>query len=191
MPKGANQPRLATSSAFEVSIDRELGVDWRHAAEINCQTRCSSRRPIRRRHASKDLVEDHRNRAAICWAICDTVCCNLLDRTPTAWKVVDKWAGSKSEFEKRAAFALLWSLALHDKAAHDAQFIHGLELVAREAMDDRNFVTKAMAMRAVGRRNDVLAQARVDLVVRLQSADDRSSQLLGRTAFKELTASKA
>ncbi|MDO9486526.1 MAG: DNA alkylation repair protein [Actinomycetota bacterium] len=127
------------------------------------------------------------------WAICDTVCFNLFDRTPNAWKMVDRWAGSKGEFVKRAAFALLWSLALHDKAAPDELFIHGLELVAREANDDRNFVTKAiaMSMRAIGRRNEVLAQATLDLAAQLLSADDRSSQRLGRTAWKELTPSKA
>jgi 3-methyladenine DNA glycosylase AlkD len=55
------------------------------------------------------------------WAICDTMCFNLFDRTPHAWAKVEQWSRRKGEFEKRTAFALLWSLALHDKRASDQQ----------------------------------------------------------------------
>ena len=48
----------------------------------------------------------------------------------------------EGEFEKRAAFALLWSLALHDKRANDGQFVAGLELIERAGDDDRKFVKK-------------------------------------------------
>ncbi len=126
------------------------------------------------------------------WAICDTVCFNLFDKAPDAWTMVDAWAGSKSEFGKRAAFALLWSLALHDKSASDHRFIHGLALIEREASDDRNFVTKAvaMALRAVSRRNDNLAKESLLLAHRLQSSTDRTAQRIGRTAAREMTRAK-
>ena len=92
------------------------------------------------------------------WAHCDTLCFNLFDRSPHAWKMIDKWSGRRGEFEKRTAFALLWSLALHDKAAPDERFLHGLALIEREAADRRNFVRKAMlmAIRAIARRNRAL-----------------------------------
>ncbi len=51
------------------------------------------------------------------WAICDTLCFSLFDRTPHAWRKVEQWSKRRPEFEKRAAFALLASLALHDKGA--------------------------------------------------------------------------
>ena len=57
------------------------------------------------------------------WAICDTMCFNLFDRTPHAWAKVAQWSARRGEFEKRTAFALLWSLALHDKSADDKQFV--------------------------------------------------------------------
>src|SRR5690349_6691105 len=53
------------------------------------------------------------------WAICDTACFCLFDRTPHAFGKVRAWAKSKEEFVKRAAFALLASLTVHDKAAKD------------------------------------------------------------------------
>jgi 3-methyladenine DNA glycosylase AlkD len=57
------------------------------------------------------------------WAICDTLCFALFDRTPHAWAKVAKWAGHRSEFVKRSAFALLWSLTVHDKVANDEPFV--------------------------------------------------------------------
>ena len=57
------------------------------------------------------------------WAICDTLAFALWDRTPHAWTKVEQWAGRREEFIKRTAFALLWSLSVHDKEA-DGQAVH-------------------------------------------------------------------
>ncbi|MGZ8709486.1 MAG: DNA alkylation repair protein, partial [Thermoanaerobaculia bacterium] len=78
------------------------------------------------------------------WGFCDAMAFNLFDRSPHAWAKVRQWSGRKREFEKRAAFALLWSLSLHDKSAPDEKFLEGLKLIEREATDDRNFVKKAV-----------------------------------------------
>ncbi len=123
------------------------------------------------------------------WAICDTVCFNLFDRADAAWQMVDDWSRSDEEFVKRAAFALLWSLALHDRKAGDARFVHGLDLIERNAGDDRNFVTKAIAMavRAVGRRNDHLAAATLEVAKRLEKSTEPAARRVGRRAVKELT----
>ena len=51
------------------------------------------------------------------WAICDGVCFHLFDRTPHAWNKIEQWSTRREEFVKRAAFALLASVALHDKKA--------------------------------------------------------------------------
>ena len=67
------------------------------------------------------------------WAICDTICFHLFDRTPHAWAKVGHWARRRREFVKRAAFALLAALALHDKTAPDSRFHTGLGLVERAA----------------------------------------------------------
>ena len=74
------------------------------------------------------------------WGICDTLCFNLFDRTPHAWSKVSKWSGKREEFVKRAAFALLWSLTVHDKQATDAAFLNGLVLIEGAATDERHLV---------------------------------------------------
>ena len=65
------------------------------------------------------------------WGICDTLCFVLFDRTPHAWRKVDQWSRRRDGFVKRAAFALLASLALHDKRAGDELFLRSLALVER------------------------------------------------------------
>jgi 3-methyladenine DNA glycosylase AlkD len=76
------------------------------------------------------------------WAICDTACFHLFDRTPFAWQKARQWSTSPREFVKRAAFALMASLAAHDKAASVEQFVALLPIIEEGARDERNFVKK-------------------------------------------------
>jgi 3-methyladenine DNA glycosylase AlkD len=89
------------------------------------------------------------------WAVCDHACFHLFDRTPHAWRKIEQWSVRREEFVKRAAFALLASVALHDKRAADEPFLDSLALIERAAEDDRNFVKKGVswALRLIGRRN--------------------------------------
>jgi 3-methyladenine DNA glycosylase AlkD len=123
------------------------------------------------------------------WAICDTVCFNLFDRTPHAWRKVASWCGRDEEFIKRAGFALLWALTVHDKRAGDEDFIRALLYVERAASDDRNFVKKAvdMALRAVGKRNPALNAAAVEVARRLRRSPEPASRWVGKHALSELT----
>jgi 3-methyladenine DNA glycosylase AlkD len=122
------------------------------------------------------------------WGIVDTACFALFDRTPHAWGRVEKWATKKKEFEKRAAFALLWSLSTHDKSASDAQFIGGLALIEGAADDDRLYVKKAanMALRGVGKRNRALHAAAVATATSLAARESASSRWIGKDALREL-----
>ena len=108
------------------------------------------------------------------------MCFNLFDRTPHAWAKVTQWSSSKDEFVKRTAFALLWSLSVHDKRAGNEPFVQGLVLVERADDDERNFVKKAvnMALRAIGKRNRALNAAALEVARRLAGSPNRSA--LGR-----------
>jgi 3-methyladenine DNA glycosylase AlkD len=123
------------------------------------------------------------------WGICDTLCFNLFDRTPHAWRKVTQWSKQDSEFVKRAGFALLWSLTVHDKAASDEQFRQGLVLVLRAASDDRHFVKKAvnMALRAIGKRNPALNAAAILIAHRLAESPSPAARWVGKDALRELT----
>ncbi|HKY13424.1 MAG TPA: DNA alkylation repair protein [Microthrixaceae bacterium] len=123
------------------------------------------------------------------WAICDTVCFNLFDRVPHAWPKVEKWSSRPEEFVKRGAFALLWSLALHDKHATDDQFVDALVLAEREAVDERPMVKKSiiMALNAIGTRGDALKAAAVDTAQHLSDSQSAAARGVGRAALGKLS----
>jgi 3-methyladenine DNA glycosylase AlkD len=122
------------------------------------------------------------------WGICDTICFHLFDRTPFAWKKLGPWSRRREEFVKRAAFALIAGLSLHDKKAKDPAFLRTLPLIERAAEDDRNFVKKGVswALRVLGRRNRTLNAACLETARRLVGLDQPAAQWIGRQAVKEL-----
>lgn len=122
------------------------------------------------------------------WGICDTVCFHLFDRTPHAFGKVAKWSGSGEEFVRRGAFALLASLALHDKTAASEAFVHCLPLIEDAALDDRNFVKKSVnwALRAIGERNAELNAAAIAVAGRLAASSNNSVRWVGKDALWQL-----
>jgi 3-methyladenine DNA glycosylase AlkD len=123
------------------------------------------------------------------WGICDTVCFNLFDRTPHAWAKVGEWSDERDEFVKRAAFALLWGLTVHDKRVGDEPFARGLRLIEGAATDERHFVKKAvnMALRAVGKRSPALNAAAIAVARRLANSSQAAARWVGKDALRELT----
>jgi 3-methyladenine DNA glycosylase AlkD len=123
------------------------------------------------------------------WAVCDGVCFHLFDRTPFAWDKASRWAASPREFVKRAGFALMASLAAHDRTARDERFLEFLPLIEEGARDERNFVSKAVnwALRQIGKRNLVLHPAAMSTARRLASSEDAPRRWVGKDALRELT----
>ncbi len=121
------------------------------------------------------------------WAIVDTVCFVLFDRSPHAWGKVVQWSGRRDELGKRAAFALLASLALHGRL-EDANCVEGLELIERAASDERNFVIKgaSWALRSIGRRNAAVHAKAIALATRLAASDVACERWLGKDALRDL-----
>ncbi len=55
------------------------------------------------------------------WDVCDQVS-GLFEQTRWARTKITAWAGDDREFVKRAAFAMIAGLAVHDKALHNRDF---------------------------------------------------------------------
>lgn len=121
------------------------------------------------------------------WDVCDQLCSNLLDRTPFVDELITAWTGRDEEFVKRAGFALIAAVAVHDKAAPDARFLAFLGLIEREAGDGRNFVRKAVnwALRQIGKRNAALNAAAIGSAERIATGF-RSGRWVGSDALREL-----
>lgn len=121
------------------------------------------------------------------WGVCDTLCFKLFDQTPHAWAKVDEWCVVEEEFVKRAGFALLASLAGHDRSAGDAEFLRGLALIERYGDDDRNFVKKGVswALRRVWSRGPVVRKEAEAAAKRMAAAKGAGARWVGKDAVRE------
>jgi len=126
------------------------------------------------------------------WGICDTLCFHLFDRTPFAWEKARQWSTSPREFVKRAGFALMASLVVHDKAAPGPRFLAFLPLIEQGAHDERNFVKKAVnwALRCIGKRDPALNLAAIAVAKRLAQSKEASCRWVGKDALRELAGPK-
>jgi len=122
------------------------------------------------------------------WDVCDQVCMNLFDKSPLAWKKIHDWSSREEEFVKRSAFSLIACLAWHDKKAVDEKFIELLPLIKREAVDERNFVKKAVnwALRHIGKRNKALNKAAIDAAREIRQIDSKTARWIANDAIREL-----
>jgi len=106
------------------------------------------------------------------WAIVDTACFKLFDQLPFALAVAEKWTHRSEEFVKRAGYALIACVALHDKERADADFRRLLPRVEEGLLDGRNFVDKGAlwAVNAIARRSKALGAACAALTKRAKAA---------------------
>ncbi len=121
------------------------------------------------------------------WDLCDQCCGNLFDKTPDAWDKAVEWSAREQEYEKRAGFALIAYLAVHDKKAPDEKYFPYLEIIKREAGDSRNFVKKAVnwALREIGKRNRAAIETAQEIL-----AQGGKSKWVASDALRELTSEK-
>ena len=122
------------------------------------------------------------------WDVCDACAYNLFDQTPFAWRKIDQFAASEREFVRRAAFAMIAAIAVHDKTAPDQVFLDALPLIERYAFDDRNFVKKAVnwALRGIGKRNARLCPAAIACGERILQQGTRAARWIATGALREL-----
>ena len=122
------------------------------------------------------------------WAVCDNACMKLFDRTAFAYKKALEWSSREREFEKRAGFALMATLAIHDKKSPDAQFLKFLSIIKRESRDERNYVRKAVnwALRQIGKRNLSMNRAAIKTAEEIARIDSKSAKWIAGDALREL-----
>jgi 3-methyladenine DNA glycosylase AlkD len=122
------------------------------------------------------------------WDVCDGVCGNLFDRTPFALDKAVEWSSREPEFQKRAAFSLMASAAVHRKDLPDAAFASLLPVIRAQAIDERNYVQKAVswALRQIGKRSSGLNSQAVRTAEQIERIDSRAARWVARDALREL-----
>jgi 3-methyladenine DNA glycosylase AlkD len=122
------------------------------------------------------------------WDVCDQVCSRLFDKTPIAYEKASEWTRRDEEFVKRAGFAMIAALSVHDKKASDKEFENFLPMIVRESKDERNYVKKAVnwALRQIGKRNKALNRKAIRTAERIRKIDSRSARWIAADALREL-----
>ena len=122
------------------------------------------------------------------WDLCDQCCLNLFRKTSFAYKKIYDFAKSDKEFTKRASFALIATLAVHDKKADNNKFLSLFSLLEEHSCDNRNFVKKAVnwAIRQIGKRNDELKACALLLCEKLLKKECKSALWIAKDALREL-----
>ena len=126
------------------------------------------------------------------WATVDSTCGHLFCRTPYAYEKAFEWAKRDEEFVKRAAFALIAFLTVHDKRADDDKLAAFLPLIEKHSDDDRNFIRKAVnwALRQVGKRSLYLNKLAIETGERIRMQNTKSARWIAADALRELTSDK-
>ena len=122
------------------------------------------------------------------WDVTDGFAMASSIRTPHAYELALKWSSSKQEFVKRAAFATMAGLAVHDKKARDEDLLQFLPVIRRESGDDRNFVRKAVnwALRQIGKRNAACNKAAIACAEQIRADGTKSGRWIAADALREL-----
>jgi len=122
------------------------------------------------------------------WDVCDQCCSNLFDKTKFAHDKCFEWAKDEREFVKRAGFAMMATLAVHDKKADDAAFKSFFPVILEGSTDERNFVRKAVnwALRQIGKRNLNLNKEAIAVGNEMKAIDSKSARWIASDALREL-----
>ncbi len=201
----ADPSRLNGMARYGIPVDRALGVSLPQirslAKEIGRDhplaialwaTKVHEARMLATLVDEPDMVSESQMDAMVdefaSWDICDQCCNNLFRLTPIAWKKALEWSDLQGEFQKRAGFALMAALAVHDRRAKDDDFHTFLEAVERHSVDGRKYVMKALnwALRQIGKRNLVLNRKAVEAAERIMVKGDRASRWVASDALREL-----
>src|SRR5262249_52017946 len=99
-----------------------------------------------------------------------------------------EWSAEPGEYMKRAGFALMAYLAVHDKKTPDAAFEGFFPLMIREADDNRPYVRKGVnwALRQIGKRSAYLHPLAIATAEMIRVRNTPAARWIAGDALREL-----
>jgi len=122
------------------------------------------------------------------WGVCDACCGVLFVYSSDAMEMAFKWSRDKREYVKRAGFALMASMAVHQKSLADSAFVPMLRAIREQSADERGFVRKAVnwALRQIGKRNFHLNSLAIETATKIHSIKSPAARWIASDALREL-----
>ena len=126
------------------------------------------------------------------WDICDGTCLHLFSKSSLAVDKAIEWTSYNEEYIKRAGFVMMACLSVGKRKVTDDQLAAFLPIIEQAAIDERNFVKKAVnwALRQVGKRNSYLNKLAIETGQRIKMKDSKSARWIAADALRELTSDK-
>jgi 3-methyladenine DNA glycosylase AlkD len=203
--QGADPECVAGMARFGINPDKTLGLSipflWNISKEIGKDHELAGqlwRSGIREARILAGIIDEPEKvtekqmdrwvRDFDSWDVCDQVCSRLFDKTPFAYKKASEWTKRDEEYAKRAGFAMMAVLSVHDKKASDKEFEKFLPMIVRAAKDERNYVRKAVnwALRQIGKRNRALNKKAIQTAEKIRRIDSKSARWIAADALREL-----
>ncbi|TLN14082.1 DNA alkylation repair protein [bacterium] len=122
------------------------------------------------------------------WDLCDQVCLNLFGLHDLGLEMALAWPHRGEEYVRRAGFVLMAVQAVHRRELPDGAFEPYFDLMLQYAIDERNFVRKAVnwALRQAGKRSPRLHERAIATTYRMLAIDSGSARWIARDALREL-----
>lgn len=124
----------------------------------------------------------------VSWDLCDHLCGDLVSRRSDAADLVQRWIRKSELYFKRAAFAVMAQLAVHDKKLDVGSIEIMLGHIVEYAGDPRPHVRQAAswALRSIGKRDAPGRERALSAAVALLDSEDVTKRWIGRDAMREL-----
>lgn len=124
----------------------------------------------------------------ISWDLCDHLCKNLIIKLKAYGELITKWCISSHTCEKRAAFTLIASAAIHDKNITDETLDDYLRLISEYSDDEREHVKRSVswALREIGKINFDYQEKAILLAQDLKQDGTKAQAWIAKDALKDL-----
>lgn len=122
------------------------------------------------------------------WDLCDHLCKNLIIKIKYYQSLIFDWCNSGNTYFKRAAFTLIASTVIHEKAVSEDEIDSYLKLIKENSIDEREHVKKAVswALREIGKKDFECQEKAALLAHELKSSANKSQSWIGKDALKEI-----
>lgn len=122
------------------------------------------------------------------WDLCDHMCKNLIIKRNDYHQFIMNWIHSPRTYEKRAAFTLIASAAIHDKGISDETLDDYLNLIRENSQDEQEHIKKSVswALREIGKRDFTYNEKAIILAHELKAEGNKTQIWIAKDALKEL-----
>ena len=122
------------------------------------------------------------------WDLCDHLCKNLILKIRDYDVLIEKWCNHVETYYKRAAYTLIASSTIHDKALSEEKIDNYLGMIKNNSADEREHVKKAIswALREIGKKDFVCQEKAAILAYELKEAGNKAQVWVAKDVLKEL-----